>query len=101
MWEQIQPVLTAIVLVGGALAVIYKWVKPLFNIKVTVEHNVEEISRLKQHAKSDLETLEQLQELSKAQCGAMLCIINHMITGNGVENMKKTRDSIQELLIKM
>lgn len=101
MWEYIQPILTAIVLAGGALAVLYKWLKPFFNIKVTVEHNVEEIGKLKQHEKNDFETLHELQKMNKAQCAAMLCIINHMITGNEVSKMKETRDEIQDMLTKM
>lgn len=101
MWQQLQPLLAAIVLIGGALAVILKIVHPIVSLKDTVEGNTEEIRKLKKHETKDLETLESIQEMNKAQCNAMLCIINHMIDGNHVDRMQETRDSIQDLLTKM
>lgn len=101
MWESIEFYLGAIVLIGAAAAVLHKIVKPFSNIKVTVEHNVEEIGKLKQHEKKDYEAMQELQKMNKAQCAAMLCIINHMIDGNGIAQMKTTRDDIQEMLTKM
>ena len=101
MWQALQPYLTAIVLIGGAVAVIYKWIRPIIFLKDMVEENKAEIGRLKKHETRDLETLRNLQEMNKAQCAAMLCIINHMIDGNHVDRMQETRDSIQEMLAKM
>ena len=101
MWQVLQPYLTAIVLIGGAVAVIYKWIRPIICLKDMVEENKAEIGRLKKHETRDLGTLRNLQEMNKAQCAAMLCIINHMIDGNHVDRMQETRDSIQELLTKM
>lgn len=101
MWESIEFCLGAIVLIGAAAAVLHKIIKPFSNVKVTVEHNVEEIGKLKQHEKNDYETLHALQEMNKAQCAALLNIINHMIDGNGVQQMKETRDEIQGMLTKM
>lgn len=101
MWESIEFYLGAIVLIGAAAAVLHKIIKPFSNVKVTVEHNVEEIGKLKQHEKNDYETLQGLQEMNKAQCVALLNIINHMIDGNGVQQMKETRDGIQDMLTKI
>lgn len=101
MWESIEFYLGAIVLIGAAAAVLHKIIKPFSNVKVTVEHNVEEIGKLKQHEKKDFEAMQELQKMNKAQCAAMLCIINHMITGNEVSKMKETRDEIQDMLAKM
>lgn len=101
MWESIEFYLGAIVLIGAAAAVLHKIIKPFSNVKVTVEHNVEEIGKLKQHEKKDYETLQELQEMNKAQCVALLNIINHMIDGNGIQQMKETRDEIQGMLAKM
>lgn len=48
---------------------------------------------------NDNERLNNIEEQNKMILQSMLVIINHEITGNGVENMKKTRDEIQEYLI--
>lgn len=101
MWESIEFYLGAIVLIGAAAAVLRKIIKPFSNVKATVEHNIEEIGKLKQHEKKDYEAMQELREMNKAQCVAMLCLINHMIDGNGITQMKTTRDDIQEMLTKM
>lgn len=101
MWQILQPYLASIVLVGGAVTVLYKWMRPVIIVKDTVEMNKGEIARLKKHEARDLETLHNIQEMNKAQCNAMLCIINHIIDGNHVDKMQETRDTIQELLTKM
>lgn len=52
-----------------------------------------------QKLNNDNERLNNIEEQNKMILQSMLVIINHEITGNGVENMKKTRDEIQEYLI--
>ena len=98
-WELIAGILGGIVLIGNAGAVIYKWIRPALNTKQDVEALKAEIEEIKKHEKNDLEAIQQLQTMNKLQCRAMLCIINHMIDGNGVVKMKETRDAIQELFV--
>lgn len=90
-----------IVLIGNVSAVIGRWLAPALNIKKTTEDLAKKVEALEEHEAKDLERLEHLQEMSKLQCQSMICLINHMIDGNGIENMKQTRDDIQNLLIKL
>lgn len=83
-----------IVLIGNAAALIYKWLRPAYQL-------TQRVKALEEHDRKDYEMIESLRDLSKAQCSALLSIINHMIDGNNKEDMKKTREQIAEILISM
>lgn len=63
------------------------------DLKAKVEEHEEKL-------KSDNERLEGIEESTKMILKGMSVLINHNLTGNGIENMKKTRDELQEYLIK-
>lgn len=94
-------VLGGIVLLGNVGVVIGRWLAPALTVKKTTEELAKKVDALETHEAKDLERLLHLQEMSKLQCQSMICLINHMIDGNGIENMKQTRDDIQNLLIKL
>lgn len=48
---------------------------------------------------NDNKRLKEIEEANKVLCKSTLALINHEITGNGVENMKKARDDLQQYLI--
>lgn len=81
----------AIVLFGNICGVIYKLVKPGIAMR-------EKVRELDMHDKTDYKRLAHLEDQNREQCKALLAIINHMIDGNHVEQMKKTRESIINLL---
>ena len=49
--------------------------------------------------KKDNERLKEMETSNKLILQCLLIIINHDITGNGIEKMKETRDELQEYLI--
>ncbi len=98
-WELVAGVLGGIVLLGNAMSVLSKWISPAISTKERIEKIEREIAELQKHEKNDLEALERIEAANIAQCQAMLCLINHMIDGNGICEMKKTRDEIQELIL--
>lgn len=49
---------------------------------------------------SDNRRLKDIEESNKMTLQCLLVIINHNITGNGIEKLKETRDELQEFLIK-
>lgn len=90
-FAQIIAILGYIVLIGNVGAVIYKVIKPA----IQMQDRVEELER---HDKADYVRIQKLEELSKAQCKMLLVMIDHMIDGNNVDKMKKTRDQIIEIM---
>ena len=66
--------------------------KPSEDLKQKVESHEEKLNKDKQR-------LDDIEQSNKLILNSMLVIINHEITGNGIENMKKARDELQEYLI--
>lgn len=79
-------------LLGGAATVIYKMVYPAF-------HFQKRVKELEDHAATDEARLKELEEMQKQQTKCLAAMLNHYITGNGVEDMKKVRDELLENII--
>lgn len=97
-WETILAVAGGIVLLGNAGAMIYKWIRPALKVKETVEE-LDRRSRKDYEAIKELEqTILIIEKTNKIYLRTVLNVMNHMIDGNGVEEMKKTRSEIENLL---
>ena len=92
MLQQILAVCGGISIIGGAGAVIYKVIHPAFKFKIRVE-------KLEEHSLKDYKRLEVLEEMQKQQSKCLAAMLNHQITGNGIDNMKKIRDELLESII--
>lgn len=93
--EVIQAILTfcgAISIVGGAGAVITKVFNPAFRLSKRVES-------LEQNVSKDYKRIMAIEEMQKQQSKSLAAILNHQITGNGIESMKKIRDELLESII--
>lgn len=100
-WEAISPYLSGIVLLGGAIAVIWKWIAPAFKITKTVKENTERIKKVEEHQANDLNSLKEMESSMKLQNKAMLQVINHFIDGgNNIAGLKAAREELTELLMK-
>lgn len=76
----------------GIYKIIVEIRKPSEDLKQKVESHEEKLNKDKQR-------LDDIDQSNKLILNSMLVIINHEITGNGIENMKKARDELQEYLI--
>lgn len=82
----------AILLIGSVSTIIAKWIKPLTNMQ----------KRLKslEYYKTDHDKVsEDLQECIHLLCKVMFIMLDHEITGNSIEGLKKTREELREYLI--
>ena len=82
----------AVSIVGGAGAVIIKVIKPAFRLTKRVE-------KLEELSDKDYKRLLALEEMQKQQSKSLAALLNHKITGNGIESMKKIRDELLESII--
>ena len=82
----------AVSIVGGAGAVIIKVIAPAFRLSKRVE-------RLEEFNDKDFQRLQSLEEMQKQQSKCLAAMLNHEITGNGIESMKKIRDELLESII--
>ena len=82
----------AIGIVGGAGAVVVKVIRPAFRLTKRVE-------QLEKYNETDYKRLKSLEEMQKQQSKSLAAMLNHQITGNGIESMKKIRDELLESII--
>ncbi|WP_409016136.1 CTP synthase [Anaerostipes caccae] len=92
MLQQILAICGAISIIGGAGAVIYKVIHPAFKFKNRVE-------KLEDHSEKDFKRIVAIEEMQRQQSKSLAALLNHQITGNGIENMKKIRDELLESII--
>lgn len=80
----------------AALWGVYKIVKEVKKPSKDLQETVYKHSKL---LDSDNVRLKEVEESNKMILQCLLVIINHDITGNGIDNLKDTRDKLQQYLI--
>ena len=84
--------------IAGAIVTLYGAFKVLKDNPIT-KHETR-LEELETASESTTEMLEKQAETNKMILNSLMVIIEHDITGNGIENMKKIRDEMHDFLIK-
>ena len=71
-------------IIGGAFAGVHKWISPAFKLNKRVEI-------LEDHDKRDYEALRRIAERDSMILEVLSTMIDSQITGNNVEELKKTK----------
>lgn len=82
----------AIVTVWGVVKIIKELKKPSDDLKRKVNEHEEKLVL-------DHKTLKEQEEYNKIICKSLLAIIDHEITGNGIERLRNTKNELQNFLI--
>lgn len=82
----------AIITVGGAVAVIARWMTPFRDLK-------ERVAALEKRQSNDHTDLEKVEKGIEKICKCTLAITDHELTGNSVEKLREAKDEMQEYLI--
>lgn len=82
----------AISVTGGAGFVLYRWASPAIKFK----HRVD---KLEVANKELTEKLEELTENTQCVCKCVLALMDSIISGNNVDNLKKVKGELEEFLI--
>lgn len=86
-------ILGGVVTFFAAWGAVHKWIiKPIKDRNAQIDKNTAEIGELKKLSKD-------ITEMQKLQCKSQLALIDHEITGNGIENLKSIKKEIQNALI--
>nr|DAY59428.1 MAG TPA: hypothetical protein [Caudoviricetes sp.] len=78
-------------IIGGAAAVIFKWITPAFRLNKRVEI-------LEEHDKRDYESLQRIAERDSLILEVLSTMLDSQISGNNVEELKKTKQKLTEYL---
>lgn len=87
--ETIQTILAicgGISVIGGAVAVIHKWIAPAVKLNDRVE-------TLERHDKRDFEAMNEIKERDSLIMETLVTMLNSQISGNNVEQLKKRETS--------
>ena len=88
--ETIQTILAVcggISVVGGAAAVIKKWIAPAVKLN-------DRVKVLEEHDKNDFQAIQDIKERDGLIMEALINMLNSQISGNNIEQLKKTRDKL-------
>ena len=88
--ETIQKILAicgGISVIGGAAAVIHKWIAQAMKLN-------DRVKKLEEHSKNDYEALSEIKERDSLIMETLVTMLNSQISGNNVEQLKKTRDKL-------
>lgn len=88
----------ATVLIGGVSS-ITKLFSPLRKLKEQVERNVKKLDSDHIRMTKFDEMISEVEDTNKVICKCLLVLLNHEITGNGTEDLKKQRDELQLFLV--
>ena len=76
----------------GLWKIVKEWKKPSDDLKSTVEKHDALLD-------NDNRRLKDIEDSNQMILKCLLVIINHSITGNGIEKMKDIREELQDFLI--
>lgn len=100
-WELVAGVCGGIVLIITAAEKVYRIIRPATSWKKKVDAMETEIRELKAYTERDYAALQHIGEVLKGVGKGQVTMMNHMIEGNHVETMKKTRDDLMDLTNKI
>lgn len=90
--EQIIYICGLIAALWGLWKIVKELKKPNDDLKAAVSKHTKLLD-------NDNKRLKEYEESNRMILQCLLVIINHEITGNGIENLKHARDALQEYLI--
>lgn len=86
--------------VGGAWAVIAKWIAPAMKLGANVREHDKMLEGINEKLRMDYERLLDSERADRLICRALVDITGHMIYGNHVDEMKKTQKALLDFLTK-
>lgn len=90
--EQILGFCGFVAAIWGVVKIVKEIKKPSDDLKAKVEHHEELLN-------NDNERLKEIEQSNKMILNCMFVMINHDLTGNGIDKMKEARDDLQKYLI--
>ena len=97
-WAGIAAVCGGIVLLWNVGEKVYKIIKPAADWKKRVDDQQKELQEVRSFTDRDYKALEDIQEILKGVVASQIAIMDHMIEGNHIEAMKKTRKDMMDLM---
>lgn len=98
-WEEVVTTVKTLLTIFGGLAVVAGGLAVISNLFSPIKELKEKVKAHDQMLDNDKKSIKELEEYNKIACMSLLALINHEITGNSIENLKKQRSAIEQFLI--
>lgn len=98
-WKVFIGICAALITIGGATAVISRWLTPFKDLKNRVSKLENEIETVKKNEHDFDETVQSLKVGIDCMCRGLLGMIDHELDGNNTDILKKTKDDIYSYII--
>lgn len=98
-WKVLLGIAGALVTIGGATAVISKWISPFKNLVNRVDRLEERCEVLEKHENNFDESSQSLKTGIDFTCKCLLAIIDHELDGNNTDALKKIKDEMYDYII--
>lgn len=83
----------------GGISAIAKLFSPFKKLKQKVEDHDTKLNKDFERMEAFGKATQEIEETNKAICKSLLVLMNHEITGNGVDKLKEQRDALEQFLI--
>ena len=88
----------AISIFGGAFIVIRRWLNPAFKFRKRVDDLEKKQKAQEMCNEGTNKLLEEIVNTNKLLCRSMIVLLDHSITGNGIENIKQVKSDLLNYL---
>ena len=103
IWQAILIICGGIITIGGALAIVNKWIKRVKKPSTDIKNDIEEIKKTidnhEDYFKNDKEDIEEIKKGQQIMFKSHLALISHALDGNDIEQLKSVKGELQSFLI--
>lgn len=85
--------------VVGCITAVGKLFAPFKELKAKVDEHEEKLTKDSDEMEEMRSTIKQVAEADKILCAVLLEMLDHEITGNHIERLKKTRGKLEKYII--
>lgn len=97
--QTILAIFGGITCIVGGISSIMKLFNPFKELKTKVEEHDDKLNNDFARMGTFESATKEIEETNKAICKSLLVLMNHEITGNGVDKLKEQRDALEAFLI--
>lgn len=91
--------ITAVGAAIGVLFKLYKWIrKPSADNSTKLTEHDKAIKDLQDKAAKDYEAIQEIKTMQAGMCQALIAMMDHQITGNHVDGLKKTKRDLIKMI---
>ena len=88
-----------ITVIAGGMSAIFKLFNPVKELKEQVCEHEQKLANDFERMNAIDKILCDVEEYDKVICKSLLVLLNHEITGNGIDKLKEQRDVLEQFLI--